>query len=463
MKKKGLTYLSILQLEGYDVPRYIKWCFRNYFKRKIPDKRSLELTIKIKAVLVVALALFISLFLYIWFEQCFVCASLFLIVSYINRFIVYSVAVVLLSLPELLLRKYFFLRTKNRIQSIKDITVIGITGSHGKSSTKEFLYQILRAKNRVLRTPESYNTELGIRDVVDYELDDSYKYFICEMGAYKKGDIGNICNMVNPKYGMLTGITTQHLERFGSLENIISTKFEIVDHINNKDHIVFDLDDGNITEELKSRNIKEPVGFSLKKSAVTAQFSVSNLKFNMSGSVFTINIGSNSYKVESRLFGFSNIKNLLGAVTMAKLLGMNSEDIISAMKGIKPVSNRMELFQDGKTSIVNNTYSSNEAGFKEMIEIANSVKGRKVLVTPGIVELGSEEDKVHEDLGKRSVGVFDEIILVGESNRTRSFNEGTDKKCTFIEDSRKSYFTKVQELKEEYDWIFLENDVTQNY
>jgi UDP-N-acetylmuramoyl-tripeptide--D-alanyl-D-alanine ligase len=121
------------------------------------------------------------------------------------------------------------------------------------------------------------------------------------------------------------------------------------------------------------------------------------------------------------------------------------------------------LIQNGAVTIVNNTYSSNVQSFKEMIETAKNVNGKKVLVTPGIVELGSLEKEVHENLGKLSQNVFHKAILIGENNRTKSFAKGFTKNYIFIDDNRKDYFEKIEELKKVYDWIFLENDVTQNY
>jgi len=118
--------------------------------------------------------------------------------------------------------------------SKNNLKVIGITGSYGKTSTKEFLYQILRQKYKVLKTPGSYNTLFGIYKVINHELDARYDFFICEMGAYKIGEIKELCDCVLPDFAILTGINEQHLERFGKIENTIKAKFEIVETLKDK-------------------------------------------------------------------------------------------------------------------------------------------------------------------------------------------------------------------------------------
>ncbi len=436
--------LNILQLEEYKPIRYIRWNLKNIFKRNLQTKKALVYTPKVKnIILIYVLICLISLFINIF---------LFLILI-LEPFIGLTLAVLIL-MPYELFNKYKTIqKTRNKILSFKNLEVIAITGSFGKSSTKEILYQLISDKFPTLKTPESYNTIFGVAKVVDFELDENYKYFICEMAAYKIGEIKELCYMVPSKYGLLTGITTQHLERFGSLANTIKAKFEIVDAIDNKENIVFNLSDENIKEELDQRKIDKPTDF----------LKATNIKFNKSGSSFGIKINNINYKVETNLFGFANIKNILGAASMALKLGLSGDYIVEQIEKLKPVDNRLALIQYGKTTLVNNTYSSNPQGFKETIETAKLVKGKKVLVTPGLVELGSEETKIHEELGKLSQNAFDLVILVGENNRTKSFANGLKENYKFINDTRDEYFKTIEDLKGKYEWIFLENDLTQNY
>ncbi len=448
---------AILQLEEYKYLRFIKWILKNFFKRSIASKKAFVVTQKIKYL--------VSLFILI----CLALPTLIflltksLIISLIILFILLTQPYIALLLALLLLKPYEMYNKQKTIEDIrkkvtsfKNLKVIGITGSFGKSSTKEILYQILKGKFDVLKTPESFNTIFGIAMVVDLELDKNYEYFICEMAAYNTGEIKTLTYMVPPQYGILTGITTQHFERFGSLENTVKAKFEIVDAVKNNNNMVFNLDDENIIGELRQRKIVNPTGF------LKAQ----NIKFDKNGSSFNLLFGNKKYPVKTKLFGFASVKNIEAAASMAQKLGLSPSYIVERIESLSPVDNRFVLSPtEGKASIVNNTYSSNPKGFKETINTAKIIKGKKVLVTPGLVELGEMEKETHTNLGINAQGVFDKIVLVGKNNRTMSFAKGLEnpKIVEFIPDTREAYFEAINKLKRDFDWIFLENDLSQNY
>ncbi len=436
--------LNILQLEEYKPVRFLNWNFRNLFKRNIQAKKALVYTPKIKNIIFIyVLICFISIFVNIFLFLLFL----------VEPFLALTLAVLILKPYEIYNRRKIVEDTRNKVLSLKNLKVIGITGSFGKTSTKEILFQILKTKYKVLRTPESFNTVFGVAKVVDLELDNSYQIFICEMAAYKVGEIKELCYMIPPDYGILTGIITQHFERFGSLENTTKAKFELVDAIKTKNNIVFNVNDENILSELKTRKIK------FGKNKVF----VKNVKFTKEGSVFDLLVNKKVYKMSTYLFGFANVKNIIFASNMALKIGLSEVEIVDAIRNLKPFDNRNVLINDGRSVLVNNTYSSNIQSFKEMVETAKNIKGKKVLVTPGIVELGSLERGAHENLGKLSRNVFDKVILVGENNRTKSFAKGLETNYDFINDNRKEYFEKIEGLKKNFDWIFLENDVTENY
>ena len=330
--------------------------------------------------------------------------------------------------------------------------VIAITGSYGKTSTKEILYQILKEKYKVLRTPESYNTLFGITKVVELELSPNYDYFICEMAAYKKGEIKELCQMIPPDFGIITGITPQHLERFGSLKNIVQAKFELYDAVKDKNKIFLNIRDFEIAEELKNR--------SSKIRELTSPY---NLKLTSTASHFELKVNDSVVSFTTNLFGSSQIKNIAAAINIASFLGVDMKTIKAKVQKLTPFSNRFVLKQYNNINIIDNTYSSNYASFKETILTAKEVVGTKVLVTPGIVELGDKEAAIHQELGKLAENVFDKIVLVGDNKRTRAFFKGYGNKAEFINDSREVYQTKIEQLKKEFTWIFLENDLTQNY
>ncbi len=272
-------HFTILQLEEYKYTRFIKWILKNFFKRSIAAKKPFAVTQKITYLTFLFILICIILPIVLFsITSSLLLSFLALIILLTQPWITLGLSLALLKPYEIYNRKKAIEDSRKKLLSCQNLKVIGITGSFGKSSTKEILYQMLKEKYDVLKTPESFNTIFGIAKVIDLELDNKYDYFICEMAAYNKGEIATLTYMVPPKYGILTGITTQHYERFGSLENTIQAKFELIDAIKDKDNIVFNLNDKNITGEVKKRKIENPSGF------LTAK----NTKFDKNGSSFDL-------------------------------------------------------------------------------------------------------------------------------------------------------------------------------
>lgn len=456
-------YLSILQLEEYKVLRFISWIFKHPFTRAIAEKKSVKYTSKLKLIIYLSIFWFFVIvsLAYFAFENSFLFVFIVSILL-VQPYILLVLATLTILPYELINKNLVISKTRGKISRLKKLKVIGITGSFGKTTTKEFLYQILSTKYSVLKTPESFNTIFGIAKVVDYELDSKYEYFICEMAAYKIGEIKTLTRMVPPDIGVLTGITKQHLERFGSLENTIKAKFELYDAIKDANKFVFNVGNENILKEVQTRRINPSWSYSTKSAAIVQ---LNKVAFGKNGSTLEISVNKNQHILKTKLFGYGNIENLLAATCTALLCGMTIDEVKKAVADIKPTANRFELVSTAKASIVNNTYSSNVASFREMLRTAKVVKGKKVLVTPGLVELGNESLQIHSQLGRDCRDIFQKIVLVGNNLRTKALAEGIDKNTTveFIDDNRKSYFEKIETLKENFDWIFLENDITQNY
>jgi UDP-N-acetylmuramoyl-tripeptide--D-alanyl-D-alanine ligase len=283
------------------------------------------------------------------------------------------------------------------------------------------------------------------------------------MGAYKTGEIAKIAKLVKPNYAIITGIALQHLERFGSLKNIIKAKFELFDFVADVNKTIFNANDSNISKELKQRAVKNYNSYGVYNPASVRARDIS---FDKNGSSFTIIDENKSQSVKTKLFGYQNIYNILAAYSMAKKLGLERAYLVQKINLLKPFPHRFSLKLIDNSVLVDNTYNSNPQGFLEMLKTTKTLQGKKALVTPGIVELGNVEQKIHYQLAKEADGVFDKIILVGKNKRTISFQKALVKnpELEFIKDSRQSYNKKIEELiKQKFDWIFLENDLTENY
>ncbi|PIS22953.1 hypothetical protein COT49_02590 [candidate division WWE3 bacterium CG08_land_8_20_14_0_20_40_13] len=438
-----ISYILILQLEDYQIRRFLKWVLKNPFGKALEGKKPLVWTYKAKFIAVCAGFWYLIIILGL-FEVLGIFGLLFGLFLAFFPWIFVVFALVTRRPYEAINRKLAISKTRKIILHLKSkgLKVIGITGSYGKTTTKEFLYQILKDNYKVLRTPESYNTLFGIKNVIDLELDESYDFFICEMGAYKTGEIKELCKMAQPDYAILTGINEQHLERFGKIENTIKAKFELIQAVTDKTRCLLNHDCELITSSYlpyvsNSPNQLEPVFYSFEDINIT----------NFS------------------LIGTANITNAIAAATMAKIIGLTQTSIDKKLTELKPFSHRLEVkILDNGWTILDDSYNSNVDGFKLALSALKGFKGIKIIATPGIVELGSKTKEIHRELGKLCDEMCDYIILVGKNERTIALAEGITTKFKIIYmESIKLLNKTVESLNIKSPVILIENDLTDNY
>jgi UDP-N-acetylmuramoyl-tripeptide--D-alanyl-D-alanine ligase len=450
-------HLQIFQLSEYRSKRLLTWVFNHFFTRIIENKKALVLTEK--ARIIYLLSLLLSLITLAGLTLCLGIKGLITGIIFLTQSYIFIILAHAILLPfEIYKKNKIKSRLLKTLNNYPNLKIIGVAGSYGKTSVKEFLYQILKTKHQVLKTPESYNTILGIAKVLDLEMDLGYEYFICEMGAYRIGEIAEICKFVQPEFGILTGINKQHLNTFGSLENVVKGKFELINSLPSLGIAVANGDNKLIKENVKKQNLKITFyGFSEEK------FSIKNVEQNSEGTKFLLILNGKTYNAKTKLVGSSNLQNILGASTMSFLLGLKPEEIVLAIENIKAVPHRLEIKKMDNLTIIDDAYNSNIDGFGEAIRLLKSFKEPKVLVTPGIVDLGKETIPIHEELGK-TLQDIDYVILIGKSNRTEGLKLGFKNKKRIIElDSIKKLWTKLEELKLKKPVILIENDLPDNY
>lgn len=297
-----------------------------------------------------------------------------------------------------------------RLAEQPDLTVIGITGSYGKTSTKNFLHALLSARYNVLMTPESYNTTMGVVRTVREQLRPSHQVFIAEMGAKNPGDIREICDLVHPRYGILTSIGEQHLETFKTVDNIVRTKFELMDALPSDGRGFVNADNAYIRSRLGEGGFAAPMTtYGLNRSDVTA----SNVAVDNSGCSFTITVTATgeSQRFTTRLLGAHNIQNLAGCIAVAVELGIPLKDLVYPVRMLKPVEHRLQLLPNG---FIDDAYNSNPAGFRSALDVLRGFDAQRVLVTPGMVELGDRQEALNRELGEYAAACCDYAVLVGE-------------------------------------------------
>ncbi len=291
------------------------------------------------------------------------------------------------------------------LTQVPDLTVIGVTGSYGKTSVKNFLAAMLSAKYNVLMTPGSYNTTMGVVRTVRELLRPSHQVFIAEMGAKNPGDIREICELVRPRYGVITSIGEQHLETFGTVENIIATKFELADAIPADGAVFLNWDNPHI----RSRAVAAPtVTYS---TDVQADYRASDITVDIHGCQFTLTApDGESCRYTTRLLGVHNIQNLAGCMAVAHKLGVSLKEMVYPVRMLKPVEHRLQLLPNG---YIDDAYNSNPAGFRSALDTLACFDCQRVLVTPGMVELGERQDALNRELGEYAATRCDYAVLVG--------------------------------------------------
>lgn len=365
---------------------------------------------------------------------------------------------------EAAIRKKFVIKAKRKLKRMKNLRVIGITGSYGKTSTKYIVSTILNQKYNILKTPASFNTKMGIVKTINESLKPTHQIFVCEMGADEVGEIKELCELVHPTIGMVTSIGPQHLETFGSLENIKKTKFELVDALPEDGIAILNYNDENI----KSMNTnKNKITYGTEK---TSEYYAKDINITEFGSNFIINTKDGSeIEVTTKLLGEHNIINIVGAVAIAKELGLTDKEIQLGIKMLKPIEHRLELKQHANgTIIIDDAYNSNTKGAKMAVEVLGRFKNKKrILVTPGIVELGDKTYEYNKIFGTQAASNCDYAILVGQKQAKPIYDglieKGFEKQKIFIADNFEGAMKKMNELMDSNTVILLENDLSDNY
>ena len=363
-------------------------------------------------------------------------------------------------------QKRYIDSAKAILEKHQDLTIIGITGSYGKTSMKTFLNELLKQKYNVLTTPQNYNTPLGIAKTIKTELKPTHQIFVCEMGAMWKGEIAECCELANPDLGIITAIGPQHLQTFKTIDTIISTKFELADSVAKNDGVVFlDCDNQYIKKHHTKANV---ISYGVENEKL--DYYADKLKSSSEGQRFTINHEGKKLECQVKLLGFHNTENLTGAIAVAKYLGVSDKDIQYALKHIKGAPHRLELSNRGNLSIIDDTYNSNPVSSKLAVDTLSELEGKQVVITPGLIELGDDEERYNQELGEHiAKQEIDHVYLVGRGSQTaaieagltaKKFDEG---KIQYVKSPQEGVSYATRRYPSEKLNILLLNDLPDNY
>ncbi len=397
-----INLIYLLQLEEYDLKRFSDWLKNNPDRIVLEKKKQIDWTVKAKLI--------------------FVLANIFNI--FINCKLAIKTSVKILSPIDKILKKILIFSASRKINKMPNLTVIGITGSYGKTTTKDALTHILNPKYKTLKTEGNYNTLLGVAKTILKNLKPKHGIFIVEMAAYKPEDVKSIAKITKPQIGIITAIGPMHLERFGNMETILKTKLELI-------------------ESLPSNGI----GFLPKELEQKIK----------------------NFNIKSKIEFFSSKEELL--VKIGKIFEMTENEVLGYLKNAPPTPHRQEIIKtSANITIIDDTYNSNPIGFLSALELLKNIPAqRKILVTPGMIELGERQFELNKEAARNAAKIADYIIIVGETNKY-ALLEGLRKKPGFDFENKVFWVkdldtakSKISELAVANSIILLENDLPDHY
>ena len=291
-----------------------------------------------------------------------------------------------------------------------DAKVVAITGSAGKTSTKDMIYSVLSKKYKVLKSQGNYNNEIGLPfALLNYINED---IIVCEMGMNGFGQIDKLSKIAKPDIAVITNVGTAHIGMLGSRENILKAKLEILNGMNSDGTLVIN-NDNDLLSTVSGIDQKI-VKFGINTES---DYNASNIVLKNGKTFFDIN--GNTYNVP--VLGKVNAYNALAAYSIGKLFDVSDEDIKDGLENVILTGNRMQIIEQDNYTIINDTYNANKEAMMSAFDTINTFDNRKVAILGDMLELGEFEEDIHREVGKYANGKIDVLITIG--NLSKFINE----------------------------------------
>ena len=367
---------------------------------------------------------------------------------------------------EKAVQNWYINDAKKKLADMPSLHKVGITGSYGKTSMKFYLSELLSSQYETLKTPESFNTPMGVTITVRRDLRPTHQYFICEMGARRVHEIKELCGIADPHDGIITSVGPQHLETFRSIENVVNTKFELADHVQAKGGRIY-LNGDNDLIRAKAPQYKNAVLYGLQEGN---DYRATEITVSDRGTEFTVNAPSGeSCRYSMKLLGEHNVQNVLGAIAYAHGTGISLEKLVLPVKRIAAVPHRLQLLDKGNgLTFIDDAYNSNPSGCRAALNVLGLFDACRILVTPGMVELGEKQEELNYEFGQEASKACDYIVLVGKNQTVPIYNgikdSGYNMEQVFVADNLNEALAKVQAYQTaKKKIVLLENDLPDNY
>lgn len=462
-----IDHLYIYQILEYKSGEFLIWFLKNLFKRNLQKKHKLQWTQKAKLLALLGITLLIldSVITSYLLTGKFWLSLILLPVKSLYSPLFLVVSQILISPLEYYQKQKTLRIAKKKLSKLPNLKIAAITGSFGKTSTKDILYTLLWKKYFVVKTPKSFNTPLGIAQTILEDLKENTEVFICEIGAYKIGEIKKIASLINPTIGIITAIAPQHLQKFGSLENIAKAKFELPQALKSTGVAIL------------NSNYQEVRTFAPTVKAKTYfygteedAFYAIDIKSSVQGTSFTLHTPKGKTDIHIPLIGEHHVQNFLAATAAALALGLTLFEIKERAKLLLPTPHRMEIKKMGNIILIDNSFNTNPKSAEASLSLLASFKeNRKIVITPGFVELGKEATKTNQEFGHEIRCLADEVIIVGE-NAKKDLLEGmkdiypNPEEFVHFAKSTQEALVLAQELTQGVETVvLLENDLPDQY
>lgn len=421
--------------------------------------KPLVYTPRIKRTLVlfvVAIVLSIYGFVNTFINKISIVGIIVIILPYI---LIYPVAIVLKPFESLIKKKYEN-EAKRILSNHSDLIKIGITGSYGKTTTKNIVGELLSNSYFTLITPASFNTPMGITRTIREYLKSTHEVFVCEMGADHVGDITYLMNMVKPKYGIVSSIGPQHLNTFLSIDNIVKEKMREIEMLPEDGVGIINIDNQYIAS-YQIRNVCKIITTGINNP--NADYLAKDIVYSKEGSCFSVSIDGIDYHFKTKLLGEHNISNILLGIALARELNISIDAIVEAVNNLSPVEHRLEIKTINGYNFIDDAFNSNPVGSKYALDALKMMEGSRVIITPGLIDLGDVENRSNYEFGRHMIGRVDFVILVGK-NQTKYIykglnDNGYDMLNVVVVDSIYDAFNYVYSHFSSSDTILLENDL----
>lgn len=328
------------------------------------------------------------------------------------------------------------------------VKVVGVTGSTGKTSTKDLIAAFLSDKYKVFKTKGNFNNQIGLPLMI-LELDSSYDVAILEMGMSDLGEIHTLAEVALPDIGVITNIGLSHIENLKTRENILKAKMEITDFFNENNELIV------TGEDDKLKNINDKC-FKITKIGYNHEYEVNatNIILKEEEVQFDVRVNEDYHKFTLPMAGKHNVLNAMLAIGVAHKLGVTFESMEKGIANLEATSMRLQLIKKDKFIIINDCYNASPDSMKSSLDVLNTYKsGRKIAILGTMNELGHEAFNAHKEVGEYASYKVDKLVAIG--NYKESFKDGFDGKDIEIYDTKEEFMNNVQTLVKENDILLV--------